>query len=141
MNLEGLKCTIETFTQKFTLSCLFLLAILLVTLPSITTQPVDQLLVTFGTDVMFSVVATGDDLIYRWQKDDVDISNTAGAYMGTDTAMLTVLSVADPEDEGTYRVVVANAVGIITSNEAMLSIRECNNYSCMKKWYYTMLLP
>ena len=111
------------------------------TLPSITTQPVDQLLVTFGTDVMFSVVATGDALIYRWQKDDVDISNTAGAYMGADTAMLTVLSVADPEDEGTYQVVIANAVGIITSNEAMLSIRECNNYSCMRKYYHTMLLP
>ena len=86
---------------------------------------------------MFSVVATGDALIYRWQKDDVDISNTAGAYMGSDTAMLTVLSVTDPEDEGTYQVVVANAVGIIASNEAMLSIRECNNYSCMRKYYHT----
>ena len=85
----------------------------------------DQLLVTFGTDVMFSVVATGDALIYQWQKDGVDINDAVDTYMGTDTTMLTVLSVTDPDDEGGYQVVVANAVGIVTSDEAMLSIREC----------------
>ena len=91
----------------------------------------DQLSVTNGVDVVFSVEATGDGLIYRWQKYSVDIIDAAGAYMGTDTAMLTVLSVTDPNDEGTYRVLVGNSVGIVTSNEVMLSIRECNNYSCL----------
>ena len=92
--------------------------------PSITKQPVDQLLVTFGTDITFSVEATGDALAYQWQKDEVDINDAEGAYMGTDTAMLTVLSVADPDDEGKYRVVVANALGISTSEQVELSIRE-----------------
>ena len=106
--------------------------------PSITTQPIDQLLVTFGTDVTFSVEATGDALMYHWQKDGVDINDAVDTYMGTDTTMLTVLNVTDPDDEGVYQVVVANAVGIVTSDEGRLTIREYSN--CTQHVCYNRLI-
>ena len=90
----------------------------------ITRQPVDQLNVMSGSDVMFSVTATGDGIIFQWQKDGTNIDDLAGTYSGTNTNTLTVLSVTDPEDEGVYSVLVTNIAGSQDSNDVQLRISE-----------------
>ncbi len=80
--------------------------------------------VNAGIDVSFSVTATGGELVYQWMKDGVDIFNTLFKYTGTDSNSLTVLSVNDPDDEGTYSVTVGNAAGTTPSNAATLSISK-----------------
>ena len=99
----------------------------LVTAPSITMAPESQLEVLPGENVVFTVTAEGDALIYQWRKDGDNIDNMAGVYSGTDAATLTVLSASEPEDEGEYTVAVFNIQGLVTSNPpAILEIGECN---------------
>ena len=90
----------------------------------ISSHPMDLVNVRAGTDVSFSVNATGDELVYQWMKDGVDIFNTPFKYVGTNTSNLTVLSVNDPDDEGIYLVTVGNAAGTVPSNETTLSISK-----------------
>ncbi len=90
----------------------------------ISSHPMDLVNVNAGTDVSFSVNATGDELVYQWMKDGVDIFNTPFKYVGTNTSNLTVLSVNDPDDEGIYLVTVGNAAGTVPSNETTLSISK-----------------
>ena len=93
-------------------------------MPMISNHPSSELNVNAGIDVSFSVTATGEELVYRWMKDGVDIFDTPFKYTGTDSNSLTVLSVNDPDDEGTYSVTVGNAVGTALSNAATLSISK-----------------
>jgi len=81
--------------------------------PTITTQPVAQS-VTEGDAVTFAVVATGSALAYQWQRDGIDI---AGANEDT-----LALASAAVDDAGTYRVVVTNSAGAVTSNPATLTV-------------------
>ncbi len=92
-----------------------------VTVPMISPHPTNA-----GSDVSFSVTATGGELVYQWMKDGVDIFNTPFKYVGTNTSTLTVLSVNDPDDEGAYSVTVGYAAGKLSSNESMLSIGNIN---------------
>ncbi len=87
-----------------------------VTVPMISPHPTNA-----GTDVSFSVTA-GDELVYQWMKDGVDIFNTPFKYTGTNTSNLTVLCVNDPDDEGAYSVTVGYTAVSFPSNEAVLSI-------------------
>ncbi len=83
----------------------------------------DLVNVNAGIDVSFSVNAMGgEQLVYQWMKDGVDIVNTQLKYTGTDSNSLTVLSVNDPDDEGAYSVTVGNPAVTVTSNNATLSI-------------------
>ena len=70
----------------------------------------------------FSVEASGGSLVYQWQKDGVDIDDNPLKYLGTETDTLTVLNVQGLEDEGGYSVVIANAAGIVNSQDALLTI-------------------
>ncbi len=92
-----------------------------VALPMITSHPTN-LNVNAGTDVSFSVTATGGVLVYQWMKDGVNIFNTPFKYTGTNSSSLIVLSVNDPDDEGIYSVTVNNTHGTVPSNESTLSI-------------------
>ncbi|MED5622165.1 immunoglobulin domain-containing protein [Ideonella sp. BN130291] len=68
-----------------------------------------------GTYAFFSVVASGTrPLRYQWQRNGVDIP---GAVY--DVLLLTSVT---PGDAGTYRVIVSNAVGNVTSNGAVLTV-------------------
>ena len=91
-------------------------------LPTIVAQPVSQLNTKAATDVTFSVEANGGSLLYQWQKDGVDVDDNPSKYSGTDTDTLTVFNVQAPEDEGEYSVVIANAAGIVNSQDALLTI-------------------
>src|SRR6185437_4760357 len=77
--------------------------------PSITTQP-SSLTVTLGQVAVFAVVANGTaPLNYQWQKDGTNISGaTLPAY--------TTLATTAADNGNTYRVVVSNSAGSVTSN-------------------------
>ena len=85
--------------------------------PAITSQPASLLLVLPGQSSTFIVVATGDHLVYRWQKDGADIS-------GANSATYTIEVVAE-RDEGQYWCVVSNAAGNSTSATTNLTVCKC----------------
>ncbi|MCG8696814.1 MAG: immunoglobulin domain-containing protein, partial [Bacteroidales bacterium] len=81
---------------------------------SITTQPTDQQACS-GDNISFSVVATGSNLSYQWQKNAVDI---AGATSNT----LALIGI-DATDVASYRCVISNSCGSsLTSQSASLSL-------------------
>ncbi|MBT1690522.1 PQQ-dependent sugar dehydrogenase [Dawidia soli] len=85
-----------------------------VTAPAITTQPVSQT-VTAGQSVTFSVTATGTaPLTYQWQRNNTNITGATGASY-------TIANV-QASHAGTYRVIVSNAAGSATSNNATLTV-------------------
>ena len=84
----------------------------------ITVQPVSQLLVVPGQSATFTVTATGDNLMYQWQKDGSDIAS------GANVATYTIDMVAE-SDEGEYRCVVSNSANSVTSTAASLTVCKC----------------
>ncbi len=82
--------------------------------PTITTQPLSQT-VAVGTSVTFTVGATGTLLLnYQWQRNGVNISGATGAA-------LTLPNVTSTS-AGSYRVIVNNTVGSVTSSAATLTV-------------------
>jgi lysozyme len=88
--------------------------------PTFTQHPSDQAVLEGGT-ATFTALATGTEpLVYRWQKNDVDLSN-GGHYSGVTTTTLTV-SMVDSSDEADYRCRAINGFGNATSNTATLTV-------------------
>jgi hypothetical protein len=82
--------------------------------PSITTQP-QAAEVREGDSVTFTVVATGSPQpTYQWQFNGVDISGATAADYSISSASL--------GDAGYYTVVVSNAAGDLTSDQAYLTV-------------------
>ena len=72
-----------------------------------------------GETAVFSVTATGmPPLSYRWKKNNVYIEGARGSS-------LTILD-AKKSDAGSYKVVVSNQSGQVTSSVAQLTINESN---------------
>ena len=95
--------------------------------PQVTVHPVDQTNIVPGSDVSFSVTATGTaPLSYQWQKVGVNLTD-GGSITGATTATLTITGVME-SDEGGYRCVVTNTAGMDTSNTAMLTVGK--DYIC-----------
>ena len=91
-----------------------------------TDHPVDQVNIVPGSDVAFSVTATGTaPLSYQWQKDGVDLTD-GGSITGATTATLTITGVME-SDEGGYRCVVTNIAGTVTSDTATLTVGKSEN--------------
>ena len=87
--------------------------------PQVTVHPVDQTNIVPGSEVSFSVTATGTaPLSYQWQKDGEDLTD-GGSITGATTATLTITGVME-SDEGGYRCVVTNIAGMVTSYIAVL---------------------
>jgi len=85
------------------------------TAPSITTQPAAQTVVA-GSSAHFSVIADGSaPLAYQWQKNGVAISGATGSAYDTPAT-----TAAD--NGASYRVVVSNAGGSVTSAAAVLTV-------------------
>jgi len=81
--------------------------------PGITTQPASQT-VGPGQQVTFSVTASGSNLSYQWQRDQVDINGATNA---------TYSFTAQQVDSGhRFRVRVSNPGGSTVSNEALLTV-------------------
>ena len=84
--------------------------------PTITTQPANQT-VNEGSNVTFSVVASGTaPLSYQWKKDNV-------AIVGATSATLTLNSVTTSQ-AGSYTVVVSNVAGSVPSAAATLTVQQ-----------------
>ena len=89
--------------------------------PQVTVHPVDQTDVAPGSEVTFSVTATGTEpLSHQWQKDGVNL-NDGGSISGATTATLTITGVTE-SDEGGYRCVVTNIAGADISDTATLAL-------------------
>jgi hypothetical protein len=83
--------------------------------PTIMTQPVNAT-VNAGEPASFTVTADGSaPLGYQWQRDGADIVGATGATYTTPPT-----SMAD--SGATFRVVVANSAGTVTSNGAALTV-------------------
>jgi hypothetical protein len=85
-----------------------------VSAPVITTQPANQSVNT-GATATFTVVATGTNLTYQWQKNG---TNVGGATGSSYTTPATVAG----DDGAAFRVVVTNLGGSVTSNAATLTV-------------------
>ena len=82
--------------------------------PSITAQPISQTLLEGGT-ISLSVGASGmPPLAYQWQTNGVDVS-------GATNQTFTILN-ASTNDAGSYRVLITNLMGSITSAVATVTI-------------------
>ena len=83
--------------------------------PSITGQPVSQSVVV-GAPAAFTVTATGSaPLGYQWQKNGVNVS---GAVASSYTTPATTLA----DNGATYRCIVSNTFGSVTSTGATLTV-------------------
>ena len=104
--------TIEaTFKQKIT-----------VEKPSITQQP-QNVFVKIGERATFTVAATGTDLVYQWQMDMKDAKGFVDIGGATEPSYTT--STVDMDYDGfTYRCIIANKAGSVTSNVVTLTVGE-----------------
>jgi hypothetical protein len=83
--------------------------------PSITTQPMSQLL-PIGQMATFTVVAKGaGPLVYQWSKNNVPIS-------GATSASYTTAPLTQADHNSKYAVTVSNSYGSASSDSAVLSI-------------------
>jgi hypothetical protein len=83
--------------------------------PTITTQPANQT-VTAGQTATFTVVAAGTaPLAYQWQKNGVNIAGATGTSYTTPAT-------ATSDSGSTFRVVVTNTAGTVTSAAATLTV-------------------
>ncbi|MFO1513329.1 MAG: immunoglobulin domain-containing protein, partial [Verrucomicrobiota bacterium] len=88
--------------------------------PFILIPPVSQSVV-LTSNVLFTVYALGDaPLTYQWQKDGAGLSDDA-RVSGVAAASLSISNLLIP-DAGSYRVIVANASGSVTSAVAKLTL-------------------
>ena len=91
--------------------------------PKVLVGPVGQT-VAPGTNVIFSVTATGSaPLHYQWRRNQADLSNS-GRIGGATSNMLTIASV-QTNDAGGYTVVITNTAGSVASSPpAVLTVRQ-----------------
>src|SRR5947207_10272939 len=83
--------------------------------PTITTQPANQT-VTAGQTATFTVVAGGTaPLSYQWQRNSVNIA-------GATAANYTTPATTSSDSGSTFRVVVTNTAGTVTSAAATLTV-------------------
>jgi Lamin Tail Domain/CotH kinase protein/Bacterial Ig domain/Concanavalin A-like lectin/glucanases superfamily/Immunoglobulin domain len=81
--------------------------------PVITVQPLSRS-VPAGTNVVFSVTATGPNLHYQWQFNGANLTGATGPILS--------LGNVQPSSSGTYRALVFNAAGSDVSATAGLSV-------------------
>lgn len=82
--------------------------------PTITSQPVDAG-ANEGSTVTFTVVASGANLTYQWRKN-------GAAIAGATSASYTTPALAAGDDQATFAVIVTNAGGSVTSDNAKLTV-------------------
>ena len=101
-------------------------------LPIITTQPQNQRNVIPGSNVTFSVNATGLNLTYSWEEGDGSALPSDSRFVPNNET-LSIQNVM-PSDVGSYRCVVSNDAGSDTSIAANLTL--------MSEFYmWTGILP
>jgi hypothetical protein len=90
--------------------------------PTIVTQP-KAASVSKGATAKFTVKASGSaTLTYQWQKSSKNLAN-GGGISGVTTATLTITKVTTT-NAGSYRVIVKNAGGSVTSASVKLTVKS-----------------
>ena len=87
--------------------------------PTIFVQPTPQS-VGVGSSAIFSVVTAGLSSSYQWTRNGTNLSDNL--YVSGSTARVLTLANVGYDDAGSYRVVVTNSFGSITSAVAVLSV-------------------
>ena len=88
--------------------------------PFITVQPTNQSPAP-GATVTFAVTAFGNlPLTYQWQRNGTNLAD-GGNLSGSATSVLTLVNVVEPNN-GTYAVIVSNALASVTSTGAVLTV-------------------
>ncbi|MES2762943.1 MAG: T9SS type A sorting domain-containing protein [Bacteroidota bacterium] len=95
------------------------------TSPTITTQPINKTICS-GSNVTFSVVASGSPLTYQWQENTgsgfVNITN-GGVYSGATAATLTLTAPSLAMTSYSYQCIVSvTSCSSVTTSEALLTI-------------------
>jgi hypothetical protein len=109
--------TTVTYTLTFspTTNCSFTVIVNALP-PTISSQPASQIVCT-GSNVTFSVTATGTGLTYQWRKNTVNIPGATSASY--------TINGATPGDAGNYDVVVTSSCNTtVTSNTAILTVNS-----------------
>jgi parallel beta-helix repeat protein len=90
--------------------------------PVITTQPANRSVMS-GQTATFSVMASGSTpLSYQWQKNGTNIS-------GATTATYTTSATTSTDNNSTFRVIVSNSYGSVTSASATLTVTSGGTYT------------
>jgi alpha-tubulin suppressor-like RCC1 family protein len=88
-------------------------------LPPVIEQPPQSVAVNVGQSAVFTVVATGSDLVFQWLRNGVAIAGaTSGSY--------TLASPVSGDNGASFTVRVSNALGSVTSSAAVLTVNACN---------------
>lgn len=96
-----------------------------ISLPVISTQPTDKVVLE-GDSAAFSVSTSGDTpLTYQWQKDGDDLPGATSSYYS-------ISSVAS-SDAGRYSCRITNAGGTIKTREATLTVKEAGTLGLTAK--------
>ena len=85
----------------------------------INSQPSDKT-VCEGENTFFEVTATGDNLVYKWQKNGVDL-NDAGNIFGSRSSIL-IIQNTTISDQGVYRCNVTGSCNNILTNPSNLTV-------------------
>ena len=94
-------------------------------LPTITMDPQNIFSVIPGHNVTFNVTAVGVSLTYTWQLEDGSALPSDDRFIANnETLNILDIMLTDPNS---YRCVVANAVGNVTSNSANFTLSEWLN--------------
>jgi uncharacterized repeat protein (TIGR03803 family) len=80
--------------------------------------------VLVGATVTFSVEAAGDALTFQWQKNGTNLVD-GGNISGSATPTLTLAAVT-VTNVGTYSVIVSNALDVVSSSSAVLTVLPVN---------------
>ncbi|MBI5471264.1 MAG: VCBS repeat-containing protein [Ignavibacteriae bacterium] len=82
--------------------------------PIIVTEPTNQSAVV-GQTATFSVAAAGSSLVYRWQKNNIDIGGGTSASYTTPALLLS-------DNGAQYRCIISNSFGTDTTQQATLTV-------------------
>lgn len=93
------------------------------TSPLITTQPTSRT-VDEGESVSFAVAASGSGpLSYQWQRNGQNVTNGSGTSGATSAVLM--INPALASHAGTYRCIITNSCGDVTSQGATLTVNTC----------------
>lgn len=90
---------------------------------AITTQPSNQAICA-GSDVTYTVVATGSALTYQWQVSPTGCAGTFTDIIGETNATLSVTAITASQNGAAYHCIVTGGCGTVTSDCATLTVEE-----------------
>jgi uncharacterized repeat protein (TIGR03803 family) len=90
--------------------------------PQITTQPASQTGIAGGNVSFYVTVFGAPPLCYQWLENGTNLAD--GANISGSAARVLTLSNITPASAATYSVIVSNALGSVTSSNAVLTVEE-----------------